>query len=31
MEKYEVLSTIGSGSFGRVCKITRKQDNQIMV
>jgi len=31
MEKYEVLSEIGKGSFGKVFKIRRKEDNKILV
>ncbi|ORZ29748.1 kinase-like domain-containing protein, partial [Catenaria anguillulae PL171] len=27
---YEFLSVIGSGSFGRICKVRRLRDNQIM-
>eukprot|EP00033_Pygsuia_biforma_P003057 GCRY01003359.1.p1 GENE.GCRY01003359.1~~GCRY01003359.1.p1 ORF type:complete len:335 (+),score=62.84 GCRY01003359.1:177-1181(+) len=31
MEKYEVLSKIGSGSFGTVWKIKRKADKRLLV
>ena len=31
MDKYEVLEQIGEGSFGRVYKIRRKQDQRILV
>ena len=30
MENYEVINEIGSGSFGKVCKIRRKSDNKEM-
>ena len=29
MENYEVLSEIGRGSFGRICKIRRKSDGKV--
>lgn len=31
MENYEVLGTIGKGSFGNVRKIKRKSDGRILV
>jgi serine/threonine protein kinase len=31
MENYEVLEPLGTGSFGRVCKISRKSDKKILV
>jgi NIMA (never in mitosis gene a)-related kinase len=31
MDKYEVISEIGKGSFGRVYKVMRKQDGRILV
>jgi NIMA (never in mitosis gene a)-related kinase 2 len=31
MENYEVLEQLGTGSFGKVCKIRRKSDNKILV
>ena len=31
MEGYEVVSTIGKGSFGTVAKIRRKADGKILV
>ena len=31
MDKYEVLSEIGKGSFGTVSKIVRKSDRQILI
>jgi NIMA (never in mitosis gene a)-related kinase len=31
MDKYEVLSEIGKGSFGKVYKIRRKEDGRILV
>jgi len=30
MQDYEILKEIGSGSFGRVCKIRRKADGREM-
>ncbi len=30
-DNYEVLETIGTGSFGTVCKIQRKTDGQTFV
>mmetsp|Transcript_5755 Transcript_5755/g.11104 ORF Transcript_5755/g.11104 Transcript_5755/m.11104 type:complete len:534 (+) Transcript_5755:149-1750(+) len=31
MDQYEKIETIGSGAFGKVCKIRRKSDNKILV
>lgn len=31
MEKYEKLEDIGTGSFGKVCKIKRLADEKILV
>ena len=31
MENYEVIETIGVGSFGKVCKIRRKNDEKFLV
>jgi NIMA (never in mitosis gene a)-related kinase 2 len=31
MDNYEVLGTIGKGSFGNVRKIKRKSDGRILV
>lgn len=30
-DQYDVLETIGTGSFGTVCKIKRKSDDKILV
>lgn len=30
-DQYEVLETIGTGSFGTVCKLKRKSDGKILV
>jgi NIMA (never in mitosis gene a)-related kinase len=31
MDKYEVFSEIGKGSFGKVYKIRRREDGRILV
>jgi serine/threonine protein kinase len=28
-EDYEVLDTIGQGSFGRVCRVRRREDGKV--
>lgn len=30
MHEYDVLKELGSGSFGRVLKVRRKQDSNIL-
>jgi hypothetical protein len=31
MDQYEELETIGTGAFGKVCKVKRKADDKILV
>lgn len=31
MDQYEKIETIGSGAFGKVCKVRRKSDNKVLV
>ena len=31
MDQYEKIETIGSGAFGKVCRIRRKSDHKILV
>jgi hypothetical protein len=31
MEAYEELEVIGTGAFGKVCKIRRRVDNKVCV
>lgn len=30
MDQYEVLEVLGTGSYGKVCRIQRKSDKKIL-